>query len=52
MMSPDPNELKFSVHADKEACLNSLPPGKCGCDFKFVIFKPLLVSDIVSISSE
>ena len=31
---------------------NSLPPGRCGCDFKCVIFKPLLVSDIVSISSD
>ena len=33
-------------------CVNSLPPGRCGCDFKCVIFTPLLVSDIVSISNE
>ena len=44
------NKLEYSVFHIRG--VNSLPHGKCGCDFKCVIFKPLLVSDIVSISSE
>ena len=35
-----------------DAVINSLAPGECGCDFKFVTFKLVSRKDILSISNE
>ena len=45
----DVERLKMDVSGGKSR--NSLAPGKCGCNFKYVIFKHHLVNGIFSVSS-
>ena len=43
---------RTSLMITRVQCINSLAPGRCGCNLKWVIFKLISRIDIVIISSE